>query len=118
MINRKPLNPLDGGEVWDRMDQSVLNHLHIDEKGLSLKYNLRSNKVAFWNVLVPTLLKQYASDVTITGKGCKQNGEFWVLLALCGVLIACVVLLGALLCRQNQQQRADRKYKIDNAVKS
>ena len=82
------------------------NYLHITPNTSDMRTNLRAEKVAFWNILIPKLkggppLGMYSVSMegSVGEDRCQLTVSIWVFLAIVGVLLAILLLLTVLYVR-------------------
>lgn len=104
-------HPASNTHDWSPYTKRNRTYLLLSPNNTGPRRDLRADKVAFWNRLVPHLVDSLAVNATpvatpvATQQLLKPTVKMWVLLASIGVLFVVVLLLTALMVRLTMENR-------------
>lgn len=100
-------HPVSDARDWSPYTKRNRTYLLLSPNNTGPRRDLRADKVAFWNRLIPDLVGSLASNATPVAKPQlpKPTVNLWVLLASIGVLFVVVLLLTALMVRLTMENR-------------
>ena len=100
----KPDNPWDPIE-WTTFSNVTRDYVHLGAHESLMKQNLRADKVAFWNILIPRL-KNATLFQPVVGDSYARDYQtkMWAFLGIAGSLLLGLVILLFLFIRQRTEQ--------------
>ena len=98
--SNQPINPNPNlaGIQWHRFNHANRAYLHMTTHKCTMKRQLRANKVAFWNILLPRLINQLVYVKPLMTEDTHET-RMWILLGVAVVLMVCVLSLVCVLLR-------------------
>lgn len=80
----------DNKIIWERFNTNTKKYIYLSAHESKMKNNLRPDKVAFWNVLIPRLKN---GTVYYLPVNMENQTKMWTFLGIAGTLLLGVILL-------------------------
>ena len=85
------------GIQWDPFNVQSCAYLHMTTHNCTMRNKLKADKVAFWNVLLPTLrgtsISNLQDNIGITNQAYAAEIRIWALIGVVGILLILIMCL-------------------------